>query len=220
MKILDLFCGAGGASMGYRQALPDAEIVGVDHQPQPNYPFTFIQTNATALDFYDDFDFIHASPPCQTYSTLRVSKGVKEYDDWILPFTQQILRSFAAGGGSYVIENVPGAPLTNPIRLCGSAFPILTTDWNGERHELRRHRLFETSFTVSGTECAHAWPVLGVYGTISLNPRRSKRGTKAGIRQAEELMGIDWMTPEELVQAIPPAYTRHIMERWITKEER
>ena len=202
MKILDLFCGAGGASMGYHQSFPEAEIVGIDHKPQPNYTFKFIQADATALDIYDDYDLIHASPPCQAFSTLKHSAGAKEYTDWEIPFIRQILKST---GKAYVMENVPGAPLLNPVTLCGSMFSLV---YHG--YELRRHRLIETSFPVQQPPCAHEYRVLGVYGDLAKQRRASTRGVKAGHEDAKHLMGIGWMTSQEITQAIPPAYTRYI----------
>ena len=202
MRILDLFCGAGGASMGYHLAFPDADIIGVDHQPQPVYPFEFIQADATALNIYDDYDFIHASPPCQAHSTLKHSPGAKDYTDWEIPVIRQILEST---GKPWVIENVPGAPLRDPLLLCGSMFSLVH-----DGYELRRHRLFETSFRVEQPACQHRYPVLGVYGDLAKRRRASTRGVKAGYDDAKHLMDIGWMTSKDITQAVPPAYTRYI----------
>ena len=207
MRVLDLFCGAGGAAMGYHRA--GFEVVGVDIEPQPNYPFRFVQTDALRyieslidLGYANRYDLIHASPPCQAYSTLRHSPGASEYAD-LVDVTRNLLDIL---GRPYVIENVPGAPLWRPITLCGSMF-----DLRSEGFELRRHRLFETKpFGVPQPVCDHLLPVLGVYGDLTPNPRPSTRGVKAGHENARQLMGIDWMTTPELVQAIPPAYTEHI----------
>lgn len=196
--LLDLFCGAGGAAMGYHRA--GFNVVGVDDVAQPDYPFAFIETDALLVNL-TDYDAIHASPPCQAHSTLRHSPGGKTYPD-LVAATRDLLE---ASGRPYVIENVVGAPLDNPITLCGSMFG-LTVDG----HELRRHRLFETSFAMLQPECRHELPVLGVYGDLAKNPRPSTRGVKAGHEQARQLMDIDWMTPQELVQAIPPAYCEWI----------
>ena len=208
MRLLDLFSGAGGAAVGYHQAGFD-DIVGVDIVPQPNYPFTFIQADAfnPPVDL-EGFDLIHASPPCQAYSTLRHSPENKDYPDLIEP-TLKMLRF---GGVSFVVENVPGAPMSSARKLCGSSFALFD-----DGYELRRHRLFESSFYWLAPQCFHRFPVLGVYGDLSKNSRPSTRGVKAGIEQAQELMEIDWMTPKELVQAIPPAYTKFIGEQFVAQ---
>jgi len=130
-KILDLFCGAGGASMGYH--LAGFEVVGVDIALQPNYPFEFHQADAMAFPL-SGFDAIHASPPCQAYT--RMARGLlqsqgraKEHPRLIEPIRARLLES----GLPYIIENVEGAPLIRPIRLCGSSFGL----------DVQRHRLFE-----------------------------------------------------------------------------
>lgn len=218
MRLLDLFCGAGGAAMGYMLAGFD-EIVGVDVVPQPNYPFDFIEGDAfevaRTLDLAS-FDLIHASPPCQAYSTLRHAPGAGEYPD-LVDATRVLMGEYVTARGSgrpawTVIENVPGAPLENPVRLCGSSF-----DLRHDGFELRRHRLFEVPFSILAPPCAHRDPVLGVYGDLAKNRRPSPRGVKAGIDDAKRLMGIGWMTPKELVQAIPPAYTKFIGEQFIAQ---
>lgn len=213
MKILDLFCGAGGSSMGYHRAWPEADIVGVDVVPQPNYPFRFIQADALNLPVnLDDFDLIHASPPCQVFSSVTPERA-KHAD--LVDQTRALL-----AGRVYVIENVPQAPLVDPIQLCGTSFG-LTADALGITWELRRHRIFETSFDVQAPECQHQHKVIGVYGHLRVDTRpnnpnrrppfdangRPTNDWKAGHAMANEVMGIDWMTPVELVQAIPPAYT-------------
>src|SRR5271157_4967892 len=132
-RLLDLFCCAGGAGVGYRRA--GFEVVGVDIEPQPNYPFPFIQANALALDheFIASFDAVHASPPCQSYSDL--AKRNRNADAWprlVEPVRDMLIRS----GLPYIIENVEGAPLRNPVVLCGTMFKGL---------RVIRHRLFEAN---------------------------------------------------------------------------
>jgi DNA (cytosine-5)-methyltransferase 1 len=207
MRLLDLFCGAGGAAMGYSRAGFD-DIVGVDINPQPNYPFEFYRADVTRFtpNMLHGFDLIHASPPCQAYSTLRHSPGNVDYPD-LIDSTRRLLQS---SGLPYVIENVAGAPLGNPVQLCGSSF-----DLRHDGFELRRHRLFESSFPVLVPPCDHQDPVLGVYGDLSKTRRKSTRGVKAGIVDAQELMGIDWMTPAELTEAIPPAYTEYLGRQFL-----
>jgi DNA (cytosine-5)-methyltransferase 1 len=205
MRLLDLFCGAGGSAMGYWRA--GFDVVGVDINPQPRYPFTFIQGDALDPPVnLESFDLIHASPPCQAHSTLRHSPGATDYPD-LIDATRSLIAGFP-----YVIENVVGAPLDNPIRLCGSMF-----DLRSDGFELRRHRLFETSFPILAPPCTHRQPVLGVYGDLAKNRRRSNRGVKAGREDAHHLMGIDWMTDSELTEAIPPAYTSFIGEQFIAQ---
>src|SRR5690349_21349641 len=121
-RLLDLFCGAGGAAKGYADA--GFEVVGVDHVDQPNYPYEFHKGDALLMGAWllhnGDFDAVHASPPCQAYTTLRTLQGGKEYPDLIAP-TRDLLQK---SGLPYVIENVVGAPLVNPVQLCGSSFGL------------------------------------------------------------------------------------------------
>jgi DNA (cytosine-5)-methyltransferase 1 len=198
-KLLDCFCGAGGAAMGYSRA--GFEIVGVDINPQPRYPFEFIQ--ADAMEFLScrlrQFAAIHASPPCQQYTALnRLVK--RRYPDLIAP-VRDLLIDYQ---GPFVIENVFGAPLINPIMLCGSMFGLRTFDNTGY---LQRHRYFESNFLFSLVpECRHLGRVIGVYGG---GDSRFKE------LQKREVMQIDWMTRHELNQAIPPVYTKWLGSRLI-----
>lgn len=151
MRLLDLFCGAGGAAMGYHRAGFD-EIVGVDNRPMPRYPFTFVL--ADALEYVrehgHEFDAIHASPPCQAFSALKTMKNAKQHPDLLTP-TRALLQSI---GKSWVIENVYGAPMYHPlIILCGTMFDLELADGSGE---LRRHRIFEHSFPIGLVpQCRH-----------------------------------------------------------------
>lgn len=159
-RLLDLFCGAGGCSVGYHRA--GFEVVGVDHHKMPRYPYEFHQSDA--LEFLAahgrEFDAVHASPPCQKYCALR-HLAKKDHPD-LIPQTRALLRET---GLPYVIENVPGAPLLSPVMLCGTMFG-LRTDCGAE---LRRHRLFETNWPLMrGLKCRHyvaaTSGVIGVYG--------------------------------------------------------
>ena len=196
VKVLDLFCGAGGAAMGLHRAWPDADIVGVDIEPQPRYPFTFIQGGWESVD-PADFDFIWASPVCKRY-TRMLNHGLTtrtNHTDFI-PDVREVLIS---SGKSYVIENVVGSPLRNPGMLCGEMFGL----------RVMRHRLFECSFPV-------LWP--------NHIPHRGKGnrvmgdggyylrvyGHETGKREWGAAMGIDWMKSPELAQAIPPAFSEYI----------
>lgn len=209
MKLLDLYCKAGGASVGYKQAGFD-EVVGVDIKKQKRYPYQFIQADALEvlndMDFLRKFDVIHASPPCQTHSAtrhLRNAQGKSTDKVDLIPQTREALQKWASesDGGYYVIENVPGAPLLDPIQICGSDFNL----------KVRRHRLFESNFKLVGTGCKHkeqGRPV-GIYGSMRDEIPGGGHTAKT-IEQAREAMGIDWMIWGELVEAIPPAYTKHI----------
>lgn len=210
-RLLDLFCGAGGCSAGYHRA--GFEVVGVDVNPQPNYPFEFYQ--ADALEFpLNGFDVIHASPPCQAYSpaaAVHRNRG-KAYADLVGP-TRARLENHSA---KWVIENVPGSPLNVHLVLCGLMFGL----------KVFRHRYFELSDLVLGPpHRSHAGKTIGdgfysvaggsgrwkTWGTVQ---RNVSKGTVAEWREA---MGIDWMTRRELTQAIPPAYTEWIGRQWITQ---
>lgn len=210
-RLLDLFAGAGGAAMGYHLAGFDV-VCGVDRRHQPNYPFDAIWGDA--FDFLDQwhgspFDVIHASPPCQAYSTTA-SLHTKEYPKLI----GEVRTHLQATGAYYVIENVEGAraDMDNPIRLCGSSFGL----------GVRRHRLFETSWPIGFVpQCAHYLQpepidVTGT-GASRLGPRMDRKGGNSrkprNLAHARAVMGIDWMTRPELSEAIPPAYTRFVGEQ-------
>ncbi len=201
-RLLDLFCGAGGCAMGYHRA--GFEVVGVDIKPQKNYPFRMVVADALWPPFdLQEFDVIHASPPCQHYSCLRHLPGAVQYPDLVAP----IRRVLQTSGKPYIIENVPGSPLINPITLCGSV--LCKTLPDGAK--LRRHRLFESSMPIRGTDHNHKGQTLGVYGDIRRSRRSGMlRGTKASWAEAQELFDVQWMTPEELTESIPPAYTEFI----------
>lgn len=194
--------------MGYSRA--GFEVVGVDIKPQKNYPFRFILGDALGLvadpAFMGswDFDAIHASPPCQAHSWLSRNRGYAERHQDYIPETRRLLR---ATGLPYVIENVEGAPLIDPVTICGSSLGL----------DVRRHRLFEMNFAILVPSCVHGWQtprfrsldkrqkslatVVGVHGHMNYGGERELR---------EKAMEIDWMTPQELVEAIPPVYTELI----------
>lgn len=221
LRGLDLFSGAGGAAVGYNRA--GFDMIGVDITDQPRYPFPFVQDDALAVlwelvasgsyEFegatvfrLDDFDFIHASPPCQGYSKLRHSHPDREYPMLVGP-TRFFLK---ATGLPYVIENVPGAPLIDPITLCGSHFN-LTVNWpEGKVTGLRRHRLFESNLPLTDPgPHNHSLRSLPVYGHSAPGNRPEFKGL--GMAKAmKDIMQIDWMTRKELTEAIPPAYTAYL----------
>lgn len=211
MRLLDLFCGAGGAAWGYHLAGFD-EIVGVDIDPQPHYPFHFIRGDALDELVEMDYDLIHASPPCQ-FATVygNNKKRVKDDHPNLIPATRRLLQE---SGIPYVIENVPGARehLIAPVQLCGTSFPPL---------EVRRHRLFEASFAIPEVPCDHGRLTERKYPGSSNRPNGRTVCNigewRVSLEDQQEAIGIDWMTVPELSQAIPPAYTKHIGEAFLTR---
>ncbi|HSS11160.1 MAG TPA: DNA cytosine methyltransferase [Acidimicrobiales bacterium] len=208
-RLLDLFCGAGGAAMGYHRA--GFDVVGVDIVDQPRYPFEFHQADALTWPL-DGFDAIHASPPCQAYSVLRRANPHAEYPD-LVAFTRQRLEESDV---PWVMENVPGAPVRAVIVLCGSMF-----DLGAGVRQLRRHRLFELSHAMLQPQCQHRGEAVGVYGggpigryTFENGVRKGLKGRRGGYQgtmaERRQAMGVDWMTSTELNNAIPPAYTEWI----------
>lgn len=216
-RLLDLFCGAGGASQGYADA--GFEVIGVDINPQPNYPFEFHQLDAVELlewmaaigPYWEGCDAIHASPPCQAFTAYRRTGLVGDYPDLI----DQVRHLLVLLELPWVMENVEGAPLHDPVLICGSMFdPPM---------DIRRHRLFEANWDLP----APTWPCRHkLAGPDRFPGGRSKQrtGSSSGkVRATIEIgawdiplerqrvaMGIDWMTLEELSESIPPAYTEHI----------
>ena len=187
--------------MGYAKA--GYEVVGMDIKHGKRYPFEYIRRDVMTLrpEDLEGFDLIHASPPCQTYSVtkhLRVAQGKSTSKQDLLAQVRSLL---VVTEIPYVIENVKGAPLIDPVQLCGSAFGL----------KVRRHRLFESSMKLRGTDCHHkeqGKPV-GIYGSMRDEIPGGGHTAKT-MDQAHEAMGIDWMIWGELVEAIPPAYTHYI----------
>ena len=210
MRLLDLFCGAGGAAVGYNRAGFD-DITGVDIKPMPRYPFEFVQGDALeyVIEHGHEFDVIHASPPCQAFTKLRFISG-KNYPDMVAP-TRELLKKI---GKLFVIENVRGAPLNGTLMLCGTMFDL----------RVIRHRYFESNppLGFAPYSCNH-------WGTVSGNSSWTERGrttpnlkdwdfiTVTGndylVADGRVAMGIDWMIKKELSEAIPPAYTEFIGRR-------
>ena len=196
-RLLDLFCGAGGAAMGYYRA--GFEVVGVDINPQPHYPFEFHQADALTYPL-EGFDVIHASPPCQAYSlsTLYHRQHGKEYPK-LLDATRARL---IASGTPWVIENVMGAPMQAATLLCGSMFGLRVV----------RHRQFESPWLdgMAPFSCRHDYISYTVCGNGTPSWQRRRAGRNQSVAECRAAMGIDWMTRKELSQAIPPAYTEWI----------
>lgn len=203
MTLLDLYCGGGGAAMGYYRAGFD-RIIGVDINPQPNYPFEFVQGDALELGhtLAPQVDAIHASPPCQAYTRKAATWG-RERKHWadhpnLVGPTRELLESL---GKPYVIENVPGAPIRGDMTLCGTMFGL----------RIIKHRNFELSFLAAYIlpPCDHS----DVY-----NPWQGKGRSADKLRAAQ---GIDWLPISggasrkngytgDLFNAIPPAYTEFV----------
>jgi hypothetical protein len=201
-RLLDLFCGAGGAAMGYHRA--GFEVVGVDINQQPNYPFDYHQGDALEYvrrlilenDPSDDFDAIHASPPCQHYANVTKWKGEPDDHAALIEPTRELLE---ATGLPWVMENVRTPAIRADYMLCGTTL----------RLRVRRHRHFETNWTggmVMGHPCQH-----------SDDDYSFDHGGKQPESVYREAMGVEWMTVQESREAIPPAYTEYIGRHLFTK---
>lgn len=204
-RLLDLFCGAGGAATGYHRA--GFDVLGVDIRPQPNYPFPMIVDDAvTFLGHYSfplwGFEAVHASPPCQPFTAYRRrGDGV---GDKYLDAIAETRRLLQATGLPYVIENVYGAPLCDAVRVCGTGLGLA----------VQRHRYFESNVPIMGVPCAHGQNAPR-FPAATNRAEKSRRTVEVGVwriplETQQEAMGIDWMTLEELSEAIPPAYTEHV----------
>ncbi|MFF8292576.1 SAM-dependent methyltransferase [Streptomyces sp. NPDC016309] len=198
-RLLDAFCCQGGAGMGYH--LAGFDVTGIDTSPQPRYPFTFIQGDAVGFirEHGAEFDFIHASPPCQFYSDTQRLTG-NAHPDLIAP-TRAALQTT---GRPYVIENVRGAVphLKTPVMLCGAMFDMATY----------RHRWFETGLWSLTTPAhpAHAAPVAKMGRPIPPGHFGQFVGNFSGVAHARRVMGVEWMNRDGIRECIPPAYTQHI----------
>jgi DNA (cytosine-5)-methyltransferase 1 len=198
-RLLEVYCGVGGATKGFQRA--GWHVTGVDLAPQPRYcGDVFHQADALAfLADLDptDFEAIHAGPPCQASCRMRSLWPDHEHVDLIAQ-TRDLLQMT---GLPYVIENVPGAALVDPVQVCGSALGL---GCGGA--QLRRHRLFESNVTLLGTHCEHRSPTIGVYGHPGGSSRRDPQ-PRHSHAEWKLAMGIDWSrTVRELTEAIPPAY--------------
>lgn len=199
--LLDLFSCAGGAAMGYHRA--GFDVTGVDVNPQPRYPFEHHVSDALeyVLDHGHEYDAIHASPPCQSFTAYR-RRGAGVGDAY-LDLIDDTRSALEDSGKPYIIENVPGAPLQDPVQLCGSSFGL----------DVRRHRLFESNVALLGMPCDHSWQTPRF--APATNRTNLRRTVEVGVWRIplsvqREAMGIDWMELRELSEAIPPAYTEHL----------
>lgn len=202
MRLLDLFCGAGGATRGYQMA--GFYVIGVDVDPQPRYVGDeFYQMDAFDFvrEYRGDFDAIHASPPCQGYGNTQRIQG-NEYPMLI----EDVRKLLQATDKSYVIENVKGAPLIDPTMLVGSMFGLRTM----------RPRLFECSFDVP---FILAPPPNAKNAKMGRQPQPGEYvhvvGHMSNVDYCRRAMRIDWMNRGELAEAIPPAYTKWIGQHLI-----
>lgn len=196
MKALDLFCCAGGASYGLAQN--GFDVTGIDIDPQPHYPFKFVQMNVLDLDvtYLSDFDYVFASPPCQGYSTTASLHG-KEYPKLIGRVRELLDKS----GKFYTIENVVGSELVNPVMLCGSMFGL----------RMYRHRLFESNFLVPQPfHPKHITKVVRLGRTPKKDAFLSMCGHFSGVEEARQNTGHIWMNQHELAQCIPWKYSEYI----------
>jgi len=198
-RLLDLFCGAGGAAMGYHRA--GFDVVGVDIKPQPHYPFEFHQADALTYPL-DGFDAIHASPPCQAYSAGAGAAGSRDrHPDLYAPTRERLIGT----GLPFVIENIIGAPYSHGFVLCGSMFGL----------RVRRHRNFETShMMLMPFMCDHSGArpitIVGKGGRVAGGIRDYEHSRHADASLWPELMGMPWAAGTEISLAIPPAYTEWI----------
>lgn len=208
LRILDLFSGAGGAGHGYHMA--GFDVVGVDIDPQPNYPFEFHQDALKyLLEHHEEFDAFHASPPCQAFTNAQKIQKNNHPD-----FVSATRAAFQLIGKPWVIENVPGSPLRDPVVLCGAMFGLTTY----------RHRLFETFPNNWGRWRAPEHPEhIAKTTKMGRAPKPGEFmhvvGNFSGVAQARVAMGIDWMTRDELRESIPPAYTEFIGRHMLAQLE-
>ena len=204
MRVLDLFCGAGGAAMGLHRAWPDAEITGVDIKPMPRYPFKFIQADAMEFSL-EGYDFIWASPPCQAWSVMQRANVMRKDHPQLIDVTREKLEK---SGAAWCMENVPGAPLRRQMMLCGLSF----------RLRVLRHRYFESSWFVMAPAHVTHPKQKKVRGTSSPEHLDSLAHigftTGSNMRAFRDAMGCYWMTPDEGCQAIPPAYSEFIARQF------
>jgi DNA (cytosine-5)-methyltransferase 1 len=206
LKALDLFCGAGGATRGLQRA--GFTVAGVDIDSQPHYIGEFfIKTDALTWQLEKgEYDFVWASPPCQKHTNAqRIQK--RNHPD-LIPATREKLH---AAGIPFCIENVVGAPLVNPIMLCGVQFGLGTY----------RHRLFECSFPIAQIKHETHWRAQAKMGRpVQDGEFIQIVGNFSDVTKAREAMQIDWMTRDEMAQAIPPAYSKYIAEQWLAREKK
>lgn len=205
-RLLDLFCGAGGCSVGYERA--GFDVMGVDVAAHPDYPFPMIVADAMDVlgddAFLSGFDVIHASPPCPFYSVATHATGTRDqHPDLVL----DVLAALRAWGGTWVVENVPGAPLPDAVLMCGASMGCGTAEYR-----LKRHRLFQSSELLMSPGCScDSRPAVSVYGHAQEYRTRTGERVHIGTDAARHLMGVTWMRDrEDMADAIPPNYTEYL----------
>lgn len=209
LKLLDLYCCGGGAGHGYE--LAGFDVTGIDINPQPKHRGHFIQSDAIEFLYahHHEYDAIHASPPCQAWSksSMQFRKMGKKYVDLIQKTREALINT----GKPYVIENVPEAPLINPITLCGSMFGMRTY----------RHRVFESNIDLTAPpHPPHSSPNAKMGRRPNENQFIQYVGHFSGVKEVQKMTGLHWLGQYELAQSIPPQYTKYIGEilyRHITK---
>lgn len=202
MKLLDLFCCEGGAGEGYRRA--GFDVTGVDNQPQPKNPHRFILADAVAYlaEHGHEYDCVHASPPCQAFTKAQRLRH-RLHPDYIAPVRELLLSL----GKPYVIENVPGAPLNNPVELCGTMFGL----------RLYRHRLFETNWPlVAPAHPKHVAPQVKMGRPAAAAQMIQPVGNFSGVAEARSVMEMPWASRDGLREAIPPVYTEYVGTQLMT----
>ncbi|MET8645129.1 SAM-dependent methyltransferase [Streptomyces sp. NPDC004675] len=199
-RLLDLFCCQGGAAKGYTDA--GFDVTGVDKDPQPRYPYRFVQADAIAfvLEHGTEFDFIHASPPCQHDTDCQRIQG-NDHPDLIAP-TRTALETTER---PWVMENVGGAvaKLHDPVMLCGPMFALATY----------RHRFFETGggFTLpQPRHPAHTVPQAKMGRPVPPGQYGQYVGNFSGVDLARQVMGVPWMNRDGIRECIPPAYAEYV----------
>lgn len=206
MRLLDLFCGAGGAASGYQPFVRD--IVGVDILKQPRYPYEFRQADATTFPLAG-FDFVHASPPCQDHSITKYMFNEPDGTAWMLGHTLERLTAWA---GPYVVENVEHAHLPgHSVVLCGPALGLFTKD--GSKLYMRLHRKFWCNFPVEQPPCRCDY--MKSLGYVNGHRHASRNVRRLTVAETRAILGINWMGYRDLRQAIPPNFTRYLMMQYL-----
>jgi DNA (cytosine-5)-methyltransferase 1 len=223
-RLLDLFCGSGGCSVGYDRA--GFDVMGVDIEPHPDYPFALIVEDAidflakSSPGYLAKFDAIHASPPCQAHTTMSNRwRGKGGAADEHVDLIGEVRDALEQWGGIYVIENVPGArkQMRNPITLHGGMFGL----------RVHRPRLFESNAPLMAYPAASPVDPVGVYGK-SPDGRRlftradgSEQRAAASLEEAQAAMGCEWMTDfRDVAESVPPAYCEYLGGQLLEQLER
>jgi DNA (cytosine-5)-methyltransferase 1 len=210
-RLLDLFCGAGGSAVGYHRA--GFDVVGVDINPQPNYPFEFHQADARTFlrENWKDFAAVHASPPCQASSALTKGTNKGRIYPQHVPYMRMLLNRLPLLS---VIENVQGSGLRRDLTLCGEMFGL----------NVIRHRYFEVNGfdVVQPAHIKHRGRVAGYrHGEWFTGPYFAVYGDgggKGSVADWQAAMGIDWTNVrKEIAEAIPPAYSEFVGRQLLSR---